>query len=207
MIRPFKSGLEIRTDNLAILAVALAPIAYFLPALYRGDVLCPEDGMLFNVPLRVAAAQILKNGDLPLWNPYIFSGMPLLGAAQGGLLFPLNWYYLVFAPATATNLMVVSSYIVAGVGACLYARRIGGTVVGALFTGLVWQLGGCLIGQISHINIVHTAALLPWVFWSVESYAQNGGYLRACLISVLIAIQIFAGHQQTFAYSAILLTV
>ncbi len=166
--------------------------------------LCPDDGILFNVPLRVATAQIMRSGHLPLWNPYIFSGMPLLAAAQGGLLFPLNWFYLVFSPVVATNLMVISAYMVTALGAYLYARRIGASVAGALATSLIWQWGGFLIGQISHINIVHTAAMLPWVLWALERYAGNGSRARAAVLAALVALQVFAGHQQTSAYSLML---
>jgi hypothetical protein len=29
--------------------------------------------------------------------------MPLLASAQGGILFPLNWFYLVWSPTVASN--------------------------------------------------------------------------------------------------------
>src|SRR5882672_11195029 len=134
MTRPFDSRWRIRTDYLAALAVTLAPIFYFLPAIRNHLVLVPGDGANFNVPLRVVAARIVASGSLPLWNPYIFSGMPLLAAAQGGLLFPLNWFYLFFSPALATDLVVISAYMLAALGAYLYARRTGASVAGAVVT-------------------------------------------------------------------------
>ncbi|MDX6576589.1 MAG: hypothetical protein QOE96_2542, partial [Blastocatellia bacterium] len=185
--------------------MTLAPIFYFLPALRNHLVLGPDDGMLFNVPLRVAAAQMVRSGHLPLWNPYIFSGMPLLGAAQGGLLFPLNWFYLVFSPVVATDLMVISAYMLAACGAYLFARRTGASIAGAIATSLIWQAGGFLIGQISHINIVHTAAMLPWVLWALERYVSNGSRARGAWLAALIALQAFAGHQQTLAYALMLI--
>ena len=177
---------------------------YFLPAIISGSVLCPDDGILQNVPFRVAAAQIIRSGYLPLWDPYIFSGMPFLAAAQAGVLFPLNWFYLIFSPAVATNLMVISSYMIAALGAYLYARRTQASLAGAIVTSLTWQCSGFLIGQISHINIVQTAALLPWVLWALEGYAVSGRRKWGALIAALIALQAFAGHQQAFVYSFLL---
>lgn len=207
MIRSNNLRFKIRSDKAAAIAVTLAPVLYFLPALLQGRVLCPDDDLLQNVPFRVAAAQMMRSGYLPLWNPYIFSGMPLLATAQVGILYPLNWAYLFVTPATATNLMVVSTYVVAGLGAYLYARRIGESVAGAAITSLAWQFSGAAIGQISHINIIQTSAILPWVLWSLEGYAAKGTFKRGALVSVIIAIQFFAGHQQTFVNSLLLVTV
>src|SRR6266576_5478641 len=182
MVRSINLRFKIRSDKAAAIAVALAPVIYFLPAILRGKVLCPDDDLLQNVPFRVAAAQIIRSGYLPLWNPYIFSGMPLLATAQVGILFPLNWFYLFFSAPTATNLMVVTTYVVAGLGAYLYARRIGVSVIGAAITGLAWQFSGAAIGQISHINIVQTSAILPWVLWSLQGYAANGTFKRGAIL-------------------------
>jgi hypothetical protein len=198
---------KISSDKAAAIAVTLAPVLYFLPALWQSKVLCPDDDLLQNVPFRVAAAHLMHSGYLPLWDPYIFSGMPLLATAQVGILYPLNWSYLFFSPAMATNLMVISTYMVAGLGAYLYARRIGASVTGAAITSLAWQFSGAAIGQISHINIIQTSAILPWVLWSVEGYAAKGTFKRGALISVVVAIQFFAGHQQTFVNSLLLVTV
>ena len=206
MNRSFKVRLPINSDRAAAAAVTLAPLLYFLPALLQGKVLCPDDGLLQNVPFRVTAAQIMRSGHLPLWNPYIFSGMPLLAAAQVGIFYPLNWFYLFFSTPIATNLMVIATYMIAGLGAYLYARRIGTSIAGAAVTSLAFQFGGAAIGQISHVNIVQTAAIMPWVLWSVEHYAGAGTFKRGVILAGLIAVQFFAGHQQAFVNSFLLIT-
>lgn len=165
----------------------------------------PDDGVIFNIPLRAAAANLVASGYLPLWNPYVFSGMPLHGAAQAGLLFPLNWFYLISSPRVATNLMMLSAYAVAAAGAYVYARRAGADLPGAIITSLIWQWCAFMVEQIGHTNILHTAALLPWLLWSIEGYLSTGRRKRGVLFVTLLALQVFAGHQQTFAYSLLLL--
>ena len=164
--------------------------------------------------MRVAFANLIRAGHLPLWNPYIFCGLPLFGAAQAGVLFPLNWFYLVFSTPVATNLMMLGTYMLAALGAYLYARRSAGSpagqprwgasgssIAGAALTSLVWQWSGFLIGQIGHTNILHTAALLPWLLWAVDGYGASGKRSRGVLLAALVAIQVFAGHQQTLVYA------
>ena len=192
-----------RPGTVVALVVTLLPLLYFLPAT-RGDlVISPDDGIIQNIPFRVAVASQLRDGFAPLWNPSLLCGMPLLGAAQAGVLFPLNWFYLVCPAPLATNLMMLSAYMAAALGAYLFARRSGSSVAGAGLTSLVWQAGAFLVAQIGHTNIVHTAAVLPWLFWALDSFGERGDRRRGALVVAFVALQCFAGHQQTFAYSLI----
>ena len=147
---------------------------------------------------------LIREGNLPLWNPYIFSGMPLHGATQAGLLFPLNWFYLISSPPVATNLMVLSTYMLAAVGAYFYARRAGADIPGAIATSLIWPFSAFMILQMGHTNVLHTAAMMPWVLWSVDGYLATGERRRGVLLAALFALQVFSGHQQTLVYSFLL---
>ena len=193
--------MRIKIDSLAALGVTLLPLLYFFPATRGNLIISPDDGVIFNIPIRVAVANLIHAGYVPLWNPYMFSGMPLFGAAQAGVLFPLNWFYLLFSIPVATNLMMLSTYMVAALGAYLYARRSGSSIAGAALTSLVWQWSGFLLGEIGHTNILHTAALLPWLLWAVDGYGASGKRSRGVLLAVLVAVQVFAGHQQTLVYA------
>ncbi len=201
---PFSLRTKITPSSATAIVVSLLPLIYFLPATRGNLVISPDDGVIFNVPLRVAAANLMSSGYLPLWNPYIFSGMPLHGSAQAGILFPLNWFYLVSNPPVATNLMMLSSYALAALGAYLFARRSGATIGGAALTSLVWQWSGFLVAQIGHTNVVHTAALLPWLLWAIDGYGASGARRRGVLLAGIVALQIFAGHQQTLCYALLI---
>jgi hypothetical protein len=185
-------------------AAALIPLAYFLPALAGHIVLCPDDCVLQNLPFRVLVSRLWLDGQWPLWNPYIFSGMPLLGAMQGGVLLPIHAVFLVLSPAAAMNVTMLATYAAASAGGFLYARQIGASTAGALLTGFVWQACGFFIGQIGHTNIVQTAALLPWILWAIERFAATGRGRWGVAVSAFVMLQAFAGHPQTFAYSLML---
>ena len=201
-----RSQTTIKTEPLAILFVTSLPLVYFNAALRGAVVLTSDDGILFNVPMRIVAANMVRAGSLPLWNPYIFGGMPLHAAAQGGLLFPLNWFFLFFNPVAATNLMTLSTYMLAALGAYLYARRSGSSLAGAVLTSVIWQWCGFLIGQYSHVNIVQTAVLLPWLLWAIDGFGERGDRRWAIVIAAIVMFQAFTGHQQTLVYSLMLAT-
>jgi Bacterial membrane protein YfhO len=204
MARPSNVRFRIKSDYVAALGVAVAPLIYFLPATLGSLILSPDDAKTFNTPLRVVAATLVRDGSLPLWNPYMFSGMPLHGAAQAGLLFPLNWFYLISSPPVATNLMILSTYMLAAVGAYFYARRAGADLPGSIATSLIWQFSAFMLLQMGHTNVLHTAAMMPWVLWSVDGYIATGERRRGVLLAALFALQVFSGHQQTLAYSFLL---
>jgi hypothetical protein len=198
---PRKLASVLRREMLVAAAVALWPLLYFYPAVLGEMSLVPYDGMLQNVPLRVAAFRMIRDGEFPLWNPYIFSGMPLHAAAQAGVLFPLNWFFLTVKPFWAGNLMTISTYMAAGLGAYLYARRAGASVAGAALTGIIFESCGFMTGQLSHINIPQTAAVLPWMLWAADGYGEGRGARWGLLVALFVALQAFAGHPQAFAYS------
>ncbi|HLM54623.1 MAG TPA: hypothetical protein VK422_00745, partial [Pyrinomonadaceae bacterium] len=206
MTRPSFSRLRPTKDRAAALLVTLAPLLFFYPAAAGHLIISPDDGVIQNVPFRVAAARIALSGSLPLWNPYIFSGTPLHAEAQAGLLFPLNWFFLTFAPEAATNLMMLASYALAALGAYVCARRSGSSAAGAVVTSLAWQWGGFALNQIGHTNVMQTAAVLPWVVWALDGYGRTGRASRGALLAALVALQCFAGHQQTFAYTLLLVS-
>ena len=188
----------------AALLVGIAPFIYFFPAVRGQLVLCPDDGWLSNLPLRITVAREVLDAHLPLWNPYIFGGYPLFGASQAGILLPLNWYFLFLSAPVAMNLAVLSTYALSGVGAYLFARRSGTDVFGSMITGLVWQLSGFFIAHIGHTVFIQTAGLLPWILWAVDGHAGTGRRLWALMIATLVALQTFAGHPQALVYSLLL---
>jgi hypothetical protein len=61
----------------------LPVLVYGIPALLGHPVL-PGDDLTQNFPLRVLAGQEIRSGQLPLYDPYIWSGAPLLAGWNAG---------------------------------------------------------------------------------------------------------------------------
>src|SRR4051812_21229313 len=128
---PAKTSIRdrLRTPGAPVaVVVTLLPLLYFLPAVCCHLFLSPADAVMQNIPVRVLVPNQVHAGSFPLWNPWLFCGMPLLGAAHAGVLFPLNWFFLFFRAPAATNLMMLSAYMAAALGAYLYARRSGSSI-------------------------------------------------------------------------------
>ena len=55
----------------------------------------------------VVARDALRHGHLPLWNPYEYGGMTLVGNLQSALFLPLTWILLVLPLGYAWGVLAV----------------------------------------------------------------------------------------------------
>ncbi|HMY71891.1 MAG TPA: hypothetical protein PLQ88_08645, partial [Blastocatellia bacterium] len=83
-----------RPQAATILALILLPLVYFYPVLLGKVFLAPGDGWAQNLGVRALAGQMIADGQLPLWNPYIFGGMPLAASVYPGSFYPPNWLFV-----------------------------------------------------------------------------------------------------------------
>ncbi|MDX2043629.1 MAG: YfhO family protein [Acidobacteriota bacterium] len=186
------------------LTLVLLPLVYFFPAVLGKVTLAPGDGWTQILGIRVLIGQMLANGELPLWNPYIFAGMPLLASIQPGALYPPTWFFAVFSPQTAMNLLVLTTYHVALFGTYLFARRTGASRIGAVIAAVTFSLGGYMVAHLGHTNRINAAAWLPWILLAIEELHRQTRWRWVALGAIFIALQQFAGDPQMTAYSAML---
>ena len=78
--------------------IALPVLVFGVPALLGHSVL-PGDDLTQNFPLRVLAGREIRSGHLPLYDPYIWSGAPLLAGWNAGAAYPLTFLFAVL-PST-----------------------------------------------------------------------------------------------------------
>jgi hypothetical protein len=183
--------------------LALLPLVYFLPVFIWNLTLVPGDGLTQNFGVRILIGRMIAAGQLPLWNPYIFAGTPLLASIYPGALYPPNWVFAVFAPTTAMNIVVITTYHLALIGTYLYARRIGATRIGALLAGLAFTFGGYLVAHAGHTSRIAAAVWLPWILLAIEHLYLQFRWRWVALGAVFIALQLFAGEPQMNFYTVL----
>ncbi len=191
--------ITLRRLLVALILVAV-PVAYFYPAVKGEILLAAGDAWLYSLPLRMLSGQMLRQGTLPLWNPYTFAGMPLLAATQPGVLYPPNWLFAVLSPGAAINAVVISAYQLTLVGTYLYARVLRLGRAAALLAAVSFTFGGFMISLAEQINFIAAAAWLPWLLWVMEKVYRASSWREAWGWTtggaVIIALHTFAGLPQ-----------
>lgn len=166
------------------LLIAAMIALLFLPGWLRG--LSPFWGDLTYIhhPWRAFSAQALQAGRLPLWDPYLYFGMPAAANMQGGLFYPATILFSLFGFASAAALFQALHYWLAAMLMYLWLRRgFGGWA--ALGGGLVFAFGGGMISRASFINHLAVLALLPGLLLFFKS---------PVLLALTLAAAFWAGY-------------
>ena len=102
---------------------------------------------------------------IPLWNPYIFGGLPYVGAAHGDIFYPTAWLRWLLPLTTATNLTFGGHIVLAGVSmyALLRGLRLGWSA--AVCGGVAYQLSGIVASMVhpGHDGKLFVSAIAPFL--------------------------------------------
>ncbi|MDX2167739.1 MAG: YfhO family protein [Deltaproteobacteria bacterium] len=179
---------------LLVLALGAAPFVYFWRATAGEVVLAPGDAQIYSFPSRLLAVRMALDGHLPLWNPYVFGGFPLLAEMQNALLYPGTWLLALFSPSVAVNLFTQATYSVAILGTYAYARQVGSSRFGAAFGGLTFGFCGWMIAHMGHTCTIHGMAWLPWFLFCLDRLRQRTALRYVAGAAAAVALVILAGH-------------
>lgn len=157
--------------------------AYFSPVLVHGGTLAPGDGEVY----------YLSYFDLPVfqfWNDSILSGFPVIADIQAQTLYPLRWL------SPSYNVLVLSAYVVAAVGTFGLALTQTGSRVAALFSAFVVSGSAFMMGHLGHLGIVHSAAWVPAILWSLASLSRTLSWRAVACGALSVAMCLLGGHPQ-----------
>lgn len=159
------------------------------------------------VPWREYAWEMLRAGQLPLWNPYNGAGAPLLANYQSALLYPASWLGLVLPLAWSMSVTAVLHLALAGWGMWRLTARLGALPLGRALATLAFGLTGYLVARLGTYPMIQAAAWLPWLVWAAHGWLVTGSRRAAVLLGIVTGLQLLAGHAQTAWYSLLLVAV
>ena len=180
------------------LVPACAPFGLLLWALLSHRVLAPGDGLLYYLPVHQLDAESLRAGRLPVWNPFQFSGSPLLATGQPAPFYPLELAFLALPPLVANDVYVVCTLSIASTGAFFLARRLTGDAVAAIVGALAFVSCGFMYGHLEHQSVLATTAWLPWGLWAVDRLRERVSTGRVSALAALLGLALLAGQPQMF---------
>lgn len=147
----------------------------------------------------------LKNGNLALWNPHLFSGAPFFGGFQSALLYPPNLIFLILPLCKAINVSIALHIVLIGFFMYLWASARGLHPLASLFSAVLVMFSGPYFLHVyaGHLSNLCAMAWTPLVFLCIdrifERFSVNWSLIGILASSMLI----LAGHPQYVYYTAL----
>jgi hypothetical protein len=155
------------------------------------------DLFTFHQPMRHLAAEALQQGRLPFWNPYIFSGLPLLANPQAALFYPVSalGFVLPLTPALSWDFLLHLCWAMLGVALLVRQARL--PAAAAWTAALLYALSPFLIFRVTE-GIPTLLAALAWAPWCWLAWASG----RYGWLGLVWALQLLSGHGQFLIVNA-----
>ena len=171
-----------------------------------------SDMVLQNVQWKSFIREQLAQGEIPLWNPHQFSGIPFLAAGQHSALYPPSLIYYVLPLTSAYGWFIVVNLWLAGVFMFAYLRGLDIGRGGSTLGGIVYQLAGFMIASAVFPMIVGSAVWLPLLLLMSEFIIRRKSLLGRpstlpwiAIGAVGLGFNILAGHVEITIYTLIIL--
>ncbi len=189
--------MEKRANLIALTFLVLIVAALIYKLLFTNRILAGLDLFTYFYPYWHLAAKAIKEGRIPLWNPDLFMGSPLLANVQLSFFYGVNWPFLVWlTPPQAVKFSIALHLFVAGFSAWLLAKKeLGLSPWASLFSALSFSAGGFLVAQAEHVNQLEVIAWLPLLILLVRRHLLAA--------SAIVSLMVFAGHLQAFYISLV----
>jgi hypothetical protein len=145
-----------------VLALLVSTLAFFWKMAFTNLILVGLDVFTYFYPYKAYAAEVIRQGHLPLWNPYLFMGVPFLANAQTALFYPLNFPLYWLPVPKMVSWSIVLHVFLAGLFSYLYVRlslRLGRW--GAWLAAVVFAFSGFVGAQVEHVNQLNCSVWLP----------------------------------------------
>jgi len=140
----------------------------------------------------------LKEGQWPLWNPYIGNGFPTLSEGQIGTFYLPNLLLFRFLPFPyAYNINLALAFFLSCLGIFLFLKRLNFSMISATFGALVFTFSGYFSTHLAYLNLIQATSLLPLIFYSFYLFYRKSKLSFSILIAFLLSQQILTGHFYT----------
>ncbi len=197
--------------GIAAAVILLAVIAILVPELvFLDDVFIAPDTKA-PMSFRTVGRTSLESGTYPLWNPYLFCGMPSFSSlAYTPYVYPVAYithilYTYAGFPAMTWLLL---HYILAGAGMYMLARSFGIRPSISLLAGVLFMIMPNYVaaGANGHGSKAIAIAWMPLaLLFTRGTLGEKNRISSAALLAIVLGMQMLRGHLQISYYTFLLI--
>ena len=172
-----------------------------------GEMLLGQDTVAAGIMFRKFFIEHIRAlGRMPLWNPYLFGGVPTIEAGSGDILYPASVLHFLLPLTSALAWKLILHVYLAGVFMYLAARALGARRYVALFAGSAYLLSANLVSLVwgGQDGKMYVIALFPAALWLLVTALDRRSWLRFLWLGVVAGLMVVA-HPQLAYYAYIAL--
>ncbi len=182
---------------------------------FSGQSVLALAGTTHYFPLRENAIRTMMEGHFPLWNSYIFCGIPLLGDAISNPLDILNIVFIFFKPVSAAAEFLSLQLFLAGTFMYVYLRRsLQFHDLSALLGGVLYLFNPVLVfgpGQrLDFVNPLGSFLWLPLILLFADKALENKFYqslIYAIFSALALSFSVFCGSINIVLFMSVFLAM
>jgi len=143
------------------------------------------------------------HGSVPVWNPYIFGGLPFVDAFHGDTYYPLSIYKFFGNFYRALGLNLVFHIFLAGIFMYFTARQFRLSRVAATMSAIAYAFSGVLISLVApgHDGKIFVITLFPLTVLFLDRAFEKKPFLNFTLLGLVIGTIILSPHPQLSYYA------
>lgn len=159
------------------------------------------DNLRMFYPLRKIVVGQLAKKQIPLWNPYSFSGNTILGAYQSAVFHPLSWLFLLLPQIDAWSIIIVISPLFVFISMYLFLRDLRISDRLSFFGSVVYAFSGIMIVWWEEMFMsVYSIIPLPLALMAVNRLFRKVNHHDVLLLVFSFVFSILSGYFQTTFY-------
>jgi len=205
--RPASGGTRSRlTTGRAAALLGLLTVVFFHQVVLEGKTFVSPDTTAPAGFVRAGEQSLYKDHVYPLWNPYVFLGMPSFASgAYNPLIYPPDWPLALVARVVPLPDMtwLLLYYFLGALFLFLLAREWGARPEGALLAGAAFVFAPNLVavGSHGHGSQLVDSAYLPLLLWLAARWQRRGRLSDLGWLALAGGFQMLRGHAQIVFYT------
>ena len=141
---------------------------------------------------------------LPMWNPYLFGGLPFVDAMHGDTFYPLAFIQFFMPLHRALGWKLVLTVFLAGLFMymCMRAFKFNREI--SVFSALAYMFSANLVSWVyaGHDGRMYITSLLPLLMLFVEKAMNSRKVIYFLLLGGVIGLLVLANHPQLAYYAS-----
>ncbi len=184
-------------DAVFVLLLAATVVIVFYPV-WLGKFYAVGDMRDVFIPLESFFHQEIVKLRLPAWNPDIAWGYPVIASAQIGFFYPPSLVLRLLPLPLYLPALLVGHFLALAAGMFLLLRVLRTSAPAAFLGGVSLALGSFMVQHLAHLNIVMSAAWLPWQLAAVHRAAsrERVSGRQTAILALAFGLPFLAGQMQ-----------